>query len=425
MAGGVQGIGAHCCCSDTCQVCLEVALCGSHHAAGVTIYDSTDGTCSGSIVSSGTYDGTTPLCLTVPTPGTYDVTIGGTGLTTCCTQITVATCGEFKTLRAMPATYTVVIRVVGCSNKIIDSELAPCPLEGVAVAYTDGTNTASGTTNSGGYVTFSGLSTPCDEPGYTITLSSMNTDCGWEATTHRYGTVGDGIKCGAGIQVTPDIRSGYVCTCVCNHPLKQSYTLDIYGQSVPMTWQGNFCGIDSNSVSVWTGCGSFHCDDAATPLNCGPVDDNRYQYGGATIPFKATLILGSLGSVGSPDAGCGPDLSFTLEIVAATVGSYCDPDASEQRLVGSEWVYGTHPGGGGTVTGWATVAIGCDYLYPGSFGPDTSSYTGSVITTAVVGIVAYDTANIACDCPLTRNASVAWPGGGAAPHCTGSSYALY
>lgn len=200
-----------CCCEDCdCQVCLTVACAGAR-AADFGVYPSSDGSCTGTPVVTGTYDGSTPACFCLPAPDpspkTYDLFVAPTDSSnykTRCTQLVLAVedCGTTRNVGVTvePYTYDATFGVYACS---------PCVPPGGTYTYEDGYNTINDSIVDG--LAFqSDLTAPSVPASISLTwhppacLAGRYDDLTSTATISSF--------CGGvSIGVTATAASGYVC----------------------------------------------------------------------------------------------------------------------------------------------------------------------------------------------------------------------
>lgn len=366
-------------CCGTCRVCLDVYGCGTRQTATITVYPSSDGSCTGTPVYTGSYDATGALCFTLAATGTYDIKVTPTGAAALayqekCASLTIADCAVTTTTSytLLPINYSVGVGVFGCDT--LDATGEPnafsCPLEGVTVQFDDGINSPIGTTDASGYVSFGPMPARPAGTGYVITLSNLPADCGWDDPSTITGTTGDPCS-GQTFQVHPTVDTGYTCVGVCDHPFKNDYTLSIYGGTVTLALQGVILSGGTTTAAYYYGCGSMTCGSAIKPKYCdtNPAGyRHRYEVASDTIPFIARLWLYPVIDIASdPFTGqpCGPKFTARLEIEFVSSGGYigCEletPDTFPTPLacgpIGSLWCV-NYPGG---VPTWTTALVECD-----------------------------------------------------------------
>jgi len=320
-----------------CEIDVTVSCGALNVASNISAYSSSDGSCTGSVITSGTYDGTPlRLCFPAPDPSpkTYDLKIdpinvdGFLGHLSKCTQLVVAVenCGTVvsESFTVEPADYSWHGRFYLCG----DSSLTTCGLmnhccslpTGTYSLY-DGLNTTTGdVTNAPGFCTTEagdgpspGHSLPSPSLPTTFALTYVPPDC----IASRYAdltnyfprseTLCDGV--GFDFVATPASGYSFVGTGI---PIKTILSVSHSSFSATLTYQG-VLGLPGYPFARWYGTFVVgHCRYGVS------VDLPISGLGESDCNFTGYLIY-SLGNVplnpgDSIPIDCNPGCSYTVPV---------------------------------------------------------------------------------------------------------------
>lgn len=262
-----QNLQCGCCNTDDCEYCFDVvAYCGGQPPSTITVYPSHDGSCTGTPVATGSYDGVHPWCITLPN-GRYDIKTVPTDTTSfyaSCKTIDIGCTGDRSILLGVnrkQATIRIVIH--GCHCGLGGTG---CELDAVAVTYTDPYNTASLSAPNATDPFINGLiydfvivlpeSLDVFPYDAEITVGGFPTGCHFQ-TVDRTISIGLGDICGRRIDIQLLPESGWVCTTFCACPLPESieYTDDYVG-SVTLNAETTTYDDGMRCADVWSACAS-------------------------------------------------------------------------------------------------------------------------------------------------------------------------
>ncbi len=376
MPFGTLALKCDCCTPCDCRVCLTIQGCGTGITADFGVY--TAAGCTGSPIATGSYDGTTPECVCLPSSGSYYVQVTPTGdaagvYRPHCYLLSVTDddCAGEKDVTYYVAKYKyqVNITVGGVYNKYFPGDefsgpgWVPCPLwAGISVSYTDGTNTVSGTTDSDGQIVFTDLDVPADietlDATWSISLSGFPAHSGWTDTTISYTLTYGGTCFPLDLCVVPDTASGYVWTPVCNHPLPKVLSLTWSGTTVSLTNPDTVptlvTGFHGNCVSLgdrawygkWLGCSTISCtgtSKVAATASCsglgdplGPCDPRFYAWSETTGSVPTWFMLFSHYDLDG--STCDDPVLWTLYASTWVTSSACPGDFLDPHPCLSVWV---------------------------------------------------------------------------------------
>ncbi len=321
-----------------CEIDITVSCGGINVASAISAYSSSDGSCSGTVVASGDYDGVIPLrlCMPVPDPSpkTYDLKIdpvnvdGFLGHLSKCTQLVVAVenCGTPKAeaLTVEPADYSWAGHFFLCGDSSLTTcgTMAHCcPLPSGTYSLYDGLNTTTGSvTNHGGFCDTDagdgpspGHSLPSPPLPTTFLLTYVPPDCiaaRYADLTNSFpspATLCDGV--GFYFVATPASGYSFVGTGI---PIKTILSVSHASFSATLTYQG-VLGLPGSPYANWHGTFvSGHCRyNVDVDLLISGLGESECQFTGY---LRYSLSNAPLNPGDSIPTDCDPGCSYTVPV---------------------------------------------------------------------------------------------------------------